>query len=418
MELEGVRGLAAIAVVMSHYVLAFYPALVSGNASLAHTRFEDNIHGTPLALAYAGTFAVAIFFVLSGFVLSIGYFQTRDEAIVRKLAMGRYLRLMLPALASVILAYVLIAVGSGQMAASAGAATGSWYLNSWVMDADLFAALKSGVLDIFVQGGSPYNSVLWTMKIEFLGSFLVFVFLLLFAKSRYRWVMYAGLAIATFNTWFLPFVLGVIIADAYAHGWLEKLRRVYIILPLLVGGLLLGSVPHRGSEGTMYEALMKFDLASLIGVDKVNLEILYLTIGATMLILAILLSKRLSAWFRHPKIAILGKYTFALYLTHALVLLSFSSAVFVALHESLGYNKTVALVLLLSVPVIWITTILFERYVDAPSIKFAKWASTVYRGERKIGLRSRVAFAKDRIRPWAEKYIGWSSRPELNREAD
>lgn len=418
MELEGLRGIAAIAVVLAHYMLAFYPALISGNASLTHSSLEELIHGTPIALLYAGTFAVAIFFVLSGFVLSIGYFQTNDKSIVKRLAHSRYLRLMLPALASVVLAYLLISFGAGHMSAVAGEETKSWLFNSWLIDTSFLSTIQGGMFDIFVQSGSPLNTVLWTMYIEFLGSFLVFIFLLLFAQSRYRWTTYAMLIFFTFNSWFMPFVIGVLIADLYSKGRLEKLKKVWIIAPLLIGGLLLGSLPHKGIENTPYNVLFQVDIESLVGMADINYERLYLTIGAVMILLAVLLSRRLSAWLRQPRVAMLGRYTFSLYLTHLLVLLSFSSGLFALLPDSIGYNKTAVLTILLSIPIILIVTILFERYIDAPSIKFSKWVGAVYRGEKTFDWRSQLHPIVNILESLQEKFTKLYSRPESDELLD
>lgn len=418
MELEGVRGIAAVAVVISHFVLAFYPGLITGNGAVAHTRFEDNIHGTPLALLYAGTFAVAIFFVLSGFVLSIGFFQTKDTKIVKKMAASRYLRLMIPALASVLLAYFLMSLGFARIPEMVGVVAGSTgWIDSWSFDTSFLAAVKSGAIDIFVQTGSGFNNVLWTMHTEFIGSFLIFIFLLLFAQSKYRWVIYIGLIVLTFNTWFMPFMLGLILADAYAHGKLENLKRIWIILPLLAGGLLLGSIPHGEIKGTAYEFLIKFDLSAITGVSKVSMEMFYLSIGATMLILAVLLSARLRQWLGHQRVAILGKYTFSLYLTHLMVLYVIACPLFLALHETLGYNKTVLLVMLLCIPLLWIVARMFERYVDAPAIRLAKYAGAVYTGDVVVDWRKHRLAAKRKIRKFRQRFsTGSSSAPELEAE--
>lgn len=203
------------------------------------------------------------------------------------------------------------------------------------------------------------------------------------------------LAIFTFNSWFLPFILGLVIADLYAQGYLERLKKVYIVVPLLLGGLLLGSMPHKGIEGTAYGVLLRLDLSTLTGIENIQYEAFYLTIGATLLILGILLSPKMSAWLARPRIATLGKYTFSLYLTHLLVLLSFSSALFVMLPDAIGYNKTVAIVLLASIPIVWGVTVLFEKYIDAPSVKFSKWVGAVYRGEQKVDWSAYFQRARD-----------------------
>ena len=131
MELEGLRGLAALMVVASHYVHAFYPSLATGNMGFQHMTYEDNIYGTPLTLAFAGTFAVAIFFVLSGFVLTIGFFQTKKIDIIKKLASKRYLRLMLPALASIFLCLVLMKLNIASIDSAASLAHSKWLADAW-----------------------------------------------------------------------------------------------------------------------------------------------------------------------------------------------------------------------------------------------------------------------------------------------
>ena len=67
-HIEGIRGLAAIIVVLHHYTLAFYPALNFGDSHQTHMgdgSFELCMARTPFNLFYNGGFAVCIFFILN-----------------------------------------------------------------------------------------------------------------------------------------------------------------------------------------------------------------------------------------------------------------------------------------------------------------------------------------------------------------
>lgn len=370
-----------------------------GPGSAQHMRFEDNIYGTPLALLFAGAFAVAIFFVLSGFVLTIGFFQTKDESIIKKLAAKRYLRLMLPALAVTMVCLVLIKLGFAQYLVEAAKVTGSEWLGvGWGFDASFLNALYSGTVGIFVEGGSAYDNVLWTMKTEFIGSFIVFAFVLLFGKSKHRWISYIAAVILTFNTWFLPFILGMAMADTYASGRLESFKKKRWIAGALVGAVVLGAYPISSTSNTVY-SLVSNQLFPGITIDYL---ILYLTIGAALLIFAVLASRRLTAWLERPKVSILGKYTFSLYLVHLPVIYTVGVITFLAVNPYLGYNISVLVALLASVPVIAFATILFEKYVDAPAVKLSGLAAKAFEsgeelGVRKYALRARRKLNKIRI---------------------
>ena len=365
-------------VVLTHFVFLFFPAMRSGKMSLAHNPLEERIYGTPVTLLWAGTLAVAIFFVLSGFVLSIGFFRTGDQNIVKKLAIGRYLRLMLPALASLLIAWILIQFGAHALTNAAGEVANSTMLsNKWRNDPSLLSVIKAGALDIFVQykgtSGRAINHVLWTMNVEFFGSFLVFGFLLLFAQSKRRWLTYIALVIGTFGSWYLGFVIGVMIADAYHLGWLEKLKRWYLVLPMLAAAVFLGIFPKQ-HKGTIYEF---FDLSLFSASER----IVYLTISATLILLAVLSSRTLTRFLQTRFMSALGKYTFSLYLTHLLVIYTVSTSVVLLTHAQIGYTKSVLLSFLVSVPCFWLVSFLFERYIDAPSIRFARYMTKRYRGE-------------------------------------
>ena len=370
-----------------HYFLAFFPALIFGPSAVQHFRFEDNIFGTPFTLAFAGTFAVASFFVLSGFVLTIGFFQTKNIYIIKKLAAKRYLRLMIPALATTLICYLLIKLGAPNLLKEVTEITQSQWL-SWQLnfDANIFDAIYSGTIGVFIEGSSRYNNVLWTMLTEFLGSFLVFAFVLLFGASRHRWIAYVMAIFLTFNSWFLPFIIGMAIADLYTAGYFDKLKRTawwtYSLVPV---ALILGAFPLFDAQATGYGFIDK-----LLEGTGINGQMLLLTIGAAMLILAVITNSNLSKLLEMPRISILGKYTFALYLVHIPVMYSVVFLAFISLYPLLGYNLAVLATFVVSIPVLWIVTILFEKYIDAPAVRLASSAARMFEKDESLEIKKHV----------------------------
>jgi peptidoglycan/LPS O-acetylase OafA/YrhL len=65
--LDGIRGLAACIVVISHYIQVFYPAALNGRPQQAHSKWDIWYGHSPINLFYNGQFAVCLFFVLSGY---------------------------------------------------------------------------------------------------------------------------------------------------------------------------------------------------------------------------------------------------------------------------------------------------------------------------------------------------------------
>ena len=383
MELEGLRVLAAFLVVFYHAALIFYPAYFYGVGSamapVQNMRLEDNLYQNPLAGLLSGTFAVGIFFVLSGFVLSIGFFKKREQSIIVKMASKRYLRLMLPAAASVLFAWLLITLGGARVAHHVAAITHSgWLSQLWTIPPDFFKAVWQGTVAIFTVQEVYYNPVLWTIYHEFIGSLVVFGTGLLFAKSQYRWVAYGMLLFALANTWLFGFALGMILADLYVNKQVvytyfnKKITYVLILLGVIVAGY---------PSGVVTSPLYKF--LTIPGYTGEQMLSFYTAIGASLLVVGVLSLPELRKLVGHPRLSRFGKYTYALYLVHMPILFTVCTGIFI-LALPLGFNKAALVSIIWVWAVILPVTYLFEKYVDAPSIRFASYSAEVYLGERQL----------------------------------
>jgi peptidoglycan/LPS O-acetylase OafA/YrhL len=140
---------------------------------------------------------------------------------------------------------------------------------------------------------------------------------------------------------------------------------------------LLGGYPLVFAPGSLYRYLKLQSLS-----DDVNLSI-YVTLGATLLVYSCLTIPIIKKFLCRRKVSILGRYTFSLYLIHLPILLSLSLTLFALLAPLLGYNCSVFVSLLITAPVIILVTWLFERFIDAPSIRLAGRFSSLFEGKSK-----------------------------------
>src|SRR5690348_5116309 len=81
--LDGLRGIAALVVVLNHYAWSFYPAIFTRSIEELHSKtkiesFIYNSYNSPLGIVLNGTFAVCLFLVLSGFLVSFKYFKKQE----------------------------------------------------------------------------------------------------------------------------------------------------------------------------------------------------------------------------------------------------------------------------------------------------------------------------------------------------
>lgn len=373
--IEGYKGFACLCVMLSHFFAAFCNVWVTSLPERAHNGawFETWIGTTPLNWFYNGNFGVRVFFITSGFVLSYAYFCTGSVEYLKKGALKRYFRLVIPVVFINVVTCCLMKFGLLYHREAAMISKSYDWLSAFNnFEPSFFAALKEGLFENFFKNTSNYVGPLWTMTYEMLGSLLVFAFLALFGRDKIRYVIYLVFLVLFRESNYSHFVVGMALCDIMQNqnGRMEKFRKnKWAVALVAVIGVAFCTYPSGTDPSiTMYRY---FNLNQFM--DTVTV---YHFIGATLLFFAILNSKGLQKFFELPPFAFLGKHCFGLYLVHWPIMMSLSSYIIVKYTGgSLSYYKVVAIDFVITMAVIILWAIMISKTLDKYSINLAKWVA-------------------------------------------
>ncbi len=372
-HLDGVRGAAAFSVFVCHFVQTFLPHIYYSDRAEGHGLWEDEFATSPFNIVVNGNFAVCLFFVLSGYVLSCRYLADGDLGYLRRLALKRYPRLMLPTLGAVMVAWAILAAG-GYSFGAAQLFTKTGMRDTYAVFVPLWSALEQGTVGAFFLGQWSLDPVLWTMQTELYGSFLVFALLALFAGVRCRWAVYAAAALIFYDSYYLAFVFGVGLAELHSRGDGGE-APFPLVLALVTLGIYLGSYPYYGAETGLWSALP--------GIGSAHKPVFYHVLGAFVLILTTRLFGEAREVFSRRPFRFLGRISYSLYLIHFPLVCSVATGLMLALLPHLGYTATISVVFAVMVPVVLAAATLFTLLVDEPAIRlsdrFARWLTATPR---------------------------------------
>jgi peptidoglycan/LPS O-acetylase OafA/YrhL len=250
--LESIRGLAAVQVLLLHFLAAFAPDLVFSLPAAAAV--AGYIHLSPLYFLYDGYSAVYIFFALSGYVLTRSF--ERNLAQPSSQILARVIRLGLPAFAATLVAAAVMLM-FGRANLPAGQLSGSaWFASQWNAEVSIFAVIRDGIVNALLLGyrGLPgvaflapwqqpveqsFVAPLWTLSIEFYGSIVVLGLCWCARRSRALWwsVVLLG-AIFAIRSAYICFFVGHVLA---AFHRAEKPAPDRRLLPVfcIVSGIFL-----------------------------------------------------------------------------------------------------------------------------------------------------------------------------------
>lgn len=352
-ELDGLRGIAALVVVVHHSFLAI-PSLNGGY-------FDGEVRGflpwlltyTPLHLIWAGGEAVFVFFVLSGFVLTRPFLNARPIWVAYY--PSRLLRLYLPVWLSLCFALALIwMMPRAELSGS-----------RWIEAHQTHLSFRELARNFTLYAPSWINSPLWSLKWEVAFSILLPLYVVVARRLAHWWVAVAltavglstlGSALGNAALTYLPiFLIGSAMATVdwseKNPRWLTPSRRNVL--------LLLASV---GLTARWWLAWLPF------------FETLSLPVVLSSAALLVILVAGGSRPFGQSVPLALGRISFSLYLVH--------EPIAVGLALLLPAQLTV-LTPLFAIPVAMIAAMFFWRCVELPSHGLARRVSSLLsRGSR------------------------------------
>ncbi len=367
--LDGLRGAAALIVFMNHLMTSFVPAVSSINPQEVHTSFFASLVLSPFAVFCSGNFAVCIFFVLSGFVLSDFCQRTRLSFLAQ--LTRRYFRLAVPMLLTSTFAWILLHFGLyNNLIASKEVTHSAWLPNWYNFTPNILEMLKETLFNVFISGEANYNCNLWTMQFELIGSAFVFA-LFVFLKNRYLRLLTLLFFIPfDYQSYYLLFAWGVLLFD-FQHDLALLIKRLlpwygvrgYLMMLGFVGAVYLGGFPITPPElvSEWYP-----------GFNKVFSALHWHMLGAMLLILFLLQSKELQILFGGKFGEFFGKISFVLYLIHVPIICSLTSWIIYSARGLPFYQMFFISSFLTVVTVILSSTLLYQ-YIDQYTTTFSRW---------------------------------------------
>lgn len=358
---ESIRGLASLAVVFSHLSLSFFPGLHRFDQPSETLAWVDWVHNSPFAFWYSGTAAVFVFFVLSAYVLSFAIYKHQAHVIdkLKDMVYKRYPRLMIPVLCSCILTWLIF--NSFQVDSQY---TQAWLAEYLAQDIQLGQALYEGSIGSFFFGQSSVNWVLWTMQIEFFGSFLLFFLIYIGQKNQLLFHLFSiALLIGSYLIWGEGMLLGLscFVIGLYIYRYGQRLSLALALMMAIVALYLAGV--HQSSASYQW-------LVAILGdktYDYANF------IAGILLVYSVVMSVELSGWLDQKILVLLGKWSFSIYLLHLPLLYLFGVPFLNQLMNwQVDYAYTLVLSLVVYLSVLFGCAAVFSQYIDQYAIRVSR----------------------------------------------
>lgn len=415
--LDGLRGFAALLVYCGHHQLWAHDAIGANSIYDNAYGYQGKHHFLALPgvrlLFNGGHFAVTVFFVMSGYVLSTKPLSLIQAGETSRMAdnlasalFRRWLRLNIPVMATTLI-YITIWHMFGIRAVPDPKGSYGEELWTWYDEYRNFSF-------IFRSSGEPwftYNFHSWSIPTEFRGSIIVYTALLAFSRCRRNMRLLCEVGLIVYFLWIADgwfgalFMSGMLICDLdllaannnlpHIFTRLERYKRpiwyTLLVMSLYLGGAPSGSVDVadvRANPGWYYLSFLKPHAMW-------DPKWFYLFWAASFLVAAIPRLPWLKRFFEMRFNQYLGRISFMLYLVHGPVLWTLGDRLYVAtgwVQESqamripwwvnrfrlpcggpLGLELSFLLPNLILLPLtLWLAE-MATKLIDEPSVRFSQW---------------------------------------------
>lgn len=353
--LDGLRGVACMMVVAGHYSGFFQP-------SQAGMPFDD------------GFLAVAIFFVMSGFVLTESFSPTRYR--LEGVLAARIFRLLTPTTMAIVAASGLYLVFQpvAHEAAQKASLNGLWIQTQAAalseLPGDLLASIigfsNTSALHVssFISSYRSADTPIWTISYELYGSFLTIVVTRLYHFRRPLWLLAVIASLCTFGFREVGlFVIGHVARLVWYPEQMSQWTRTLLSFGIFAAALCLMHAEFR-CDGSALDAVSSGLLPHNSPLNGAH------ALAGTLVFAIVIYSKLLQRILSWRPFFILGRLSFSIYLIHWPIMLGFGSSLYLLI----GSRSPIATWLIFGAgaTITTMLAVLFERYIDAPAVALSR----------------------------------------------
>lgn len=382
-ELDSLRGLAASAVVFHHCLLtiSIFSAANFHEITASDGFFINLISKTPFHMFWGGHEAVILFFVLSGFVLTL-LLNSQKESYSTYL-IGRFIRIYIPYIFSIAVSLSLMNL----FLDSEHSNLSDWFNGMWSHS----ISFKEIVSYLFMLGYDSHNvnTVTWSLVHEIRISIIFPVIVYFIYRFDWKISISVGILICLFVYATLNLISKFLITNEVLSFLIQSIgSTVYYCAFFIVGSVLARykdllaifftkiNKKWRILFGISFVGLFTFEWwIPVIGYKKYNGNMIEtvsanVIIDYTVMISIIILflfalnSQRMSSMLKVKPLLFLGKISYSLYLIHPIILLT---------AINVFENILPTYVILLFVPVLSMISATFMYFlIEKPSIKLGR----------------------------------------------
>lgn len=415
--LDGLRGFAAFMVYWHHHQLWARDAVGANRIFENAFGYDEQYYFACLpgirTFFIGGHFAVTVFFVISGYVLSAKplslvhageYLKLGDN--LASALFRRWLRLHIPVICTTFL-YMTSWHAFGIWTDSEHQSNYRDELWNWYVEFKNFSF-------VFRTGGEPwfsYDFHVWSIPVEFRGSIVIYTTLMAFSRCTRNARLWCELGLIFYflyivDGWFCSmFMAGMLLCDLDLLAKNDDLPRIFsrmrpfknlIFYSFFIISMYLGGVPSHDSDITTLRNSPGWYYLSFLKPQAVfDYKWFYLFWASAFLVASIPRISWLKSFFELRFNQYLGRISFAFYLVHGPVLWIVADRLYVATGWSreshgvglpnwinvfpmskagpLGFELSFLAPHLIILPVtLWLAEIT-TKFFDEPSVKFSQW---------------------------------------------
>ncbi|AFU13125.1 O-acetyl transferase [Bacillus thuringiensis MC28] len=305
-ELDSIRGLAALTVVFGHFCLML-PSL------------PNSIKFSPLRFLWAGGEAVIVFYVLSGFVLSMALYHSKTN--YWGYLIKRFVRIYIPYYFWIIITFALFILFSPYEVAGLR----DWFYDRWQGSITKIDIINHIVLlnNFFTEN---YNPVIWSLAQEMRISIVFPLLFLLFYKLSWKKTILIALSFSLISVFLNMLHIGK--AEGFYNGYADTLHFTSMFM---VGMLLF---KYQEKLIYLYQNMKKYKKGFLIalgiilylysiliyGFSRNDTTFLFkdwgVVMGVSIFIIMAMSNLKIKAFLNKSVFVYLGEISYSIYLCH------------------------------------------------------------------------------------------------------